>query len=530
MRRLAASGLVIGACLLALVLSGASNETKKGLHFKIQFDNAFGLAEGGDLKIAGVRAGKTPSFDITGGPRPKAVVDAEITQPGMADLRKDASCDIRPQSFIGEYYVDCKPGSSKQKLQSGDTIGVKHTTSTIPADLVADILRLPYRERFRLIISELGAGLAGRPQDLSAVLRRADPGLRETTKTLAILGRQTATIERFIGNSDTVLAALAHRKTEVSRFVHEARNTAEITATRRNELARTFNRLPAFLSELRPYMSRLGDLTEAQTPLLRDLRGASGDLDTFLRRLGPFSEAARPALQRLGRASEVGTRAVKLTNKDVVELRRLAQIVPGLAKPLRQFLTSLDDRTRAVEPDPRAAATGPPAGDKTHIPSGTKGGFTGMEGLWDYFYWQALSTNPLDKSGHVLRLTALVNQCSPYQVKRTGQEALIDSCNQWLGPYQPGINAPDPTEIPGEAGGASKARTPRLTRPARLERKRAAAPPRGTPTTPAPSSGRRAPALPQAVQKLLDPVTGPRPAPRTPPRVDVPLLDYLLSP
>src|SRR4051812_19213987 len=415
MRRLAASGLVLGACLLAFVLAGASSTTPKGMKFKIQFNNAFGLTEGGDLKIAGVRAGKTSKFDITKGPRPKAIVDAEITLPGMTDLREDATCEIRPQSFIGEYYVDCKPGNSKKKLKDGATVGTTHTTSTIPADLVADILRMPYRQRLRLIIAELGAGLAGRPQDLSAALRAAHPGLRETTKTLRILGAQTATIERFIGNSDTVLAALAHRKTEVSRFVHEARNTAEITATRRNELARTFNRLPSFLAELRPYMSRLGDLTVAQTPLLRDLRAASGDLNGFLRRLGPFSAAARPALLRLGRASAVGSRAVRLTRKDVAELRRLARGTPGLAKPLRQFLTSLDDRSRAVEPDPRAPATGPPAGDPTHIPSGSSGGFTGMEALWDYFYWQALSTHPLDNSRPGLRLPAPANPGSTYQ-------------------------------------------------------------------------------------------------------------------
>jgi hypothetical protein len=107
-----------------------------------------------------------------------------------------------------------------------------------------------------------------------------------------------------------------------------------------------------------------------------------------------------------------------------------------------------------VEPDARAAATDPPAPDKTHIASG-KGGFTGMEAIWDYFYWQALSTNALDKTGHVLRLTAIVNQCSAYQVKRQGNEALFDDCNQWLGPYQPGLNAPDPTKTSGKAATAS---------------------------------------------------------------------------
>lgn len=526
MRRIVTIALVLGACGLAFVLAGATSTAPSGKKFKIEFDNAFGLAKGGDLKIAGVRAGKTSGFDITKGPRPKAIVDAEISEPGMADLRADASCDIRPQSFIGEYFVDCVPGNSKKKLPAGATIPVSRTTSTIPADLVVDIMRMPYRQAFRLIIEELGAGLAGRPQDLNAVLHRAVPGLRETTKTLRILGAQTSTIERFISNSDTVLAALARRKTDVSRFVHEARRTAEITASRRNELAATFNRLPAFLGELRPYMSRLGDLTSASTPTLRNLRAASGDLDTFLKRLGPFSVAGQPALTRLGKASAVGSQAVKLTAKDVAELRRLARITPALAKPLRQFLTSIDDRRRAVEPDPRAKATGPPAPDPTHIPSGSQGGFTGMEALWDYFYWQALSTNALDNTGHVLRLTALVNECSAYQVTRKGNGPLFDNCNQWLGPYQPGITAPDPTQIPGESSASSKSRGPRLTSPTSLRRQapRAQAPRKKLPRLPATS-------LPAPLRKLLGPVTVPKraPAPRSA-SIDVPLLNYLLSP
>ena len=59
-------------------------------------------------------------------------------------------------------------------------------------------MRRPYRERFRLIISELGAGLAGRPEDLNEVIRRAHPALRETTETLAVLRRQNTMIRDFI--------------------------------------------------------------------------------------------------------------------------------------------------------------------------------------------------------------------------------------------------------------------------------------------------------------------------------------------
>ena len=80
---------------------------------------------------------------------------------------------------------------------------MEQTGSTIPIDLVQNVMRRPYRERFRLILSELGTGLAGRPEDLDDVLRRAHPGLRETSKVLQILGDQNKTIKDFISDADT---------------------------------------------------------------------------------------------------------------------------------------------------------------------------------------------------------------------------------------------------------------------------------------------------------------------------------------
>jgi hypothetical protein len=402
---------------------------------------------------------------------------------------------------------------------------------------VNNVLRRPYRDRLRLIVNELGAGLAGRPQDLNEVIRRAHPGLRETSNTLRILGRQTDTIERFVSDARTVVGALERRKEDVTRFVREAGRTAEISASRRAELAQTFNRLPGFLGELQPYMGRLGELADAQVPVLNNLRSASGDLDTFLTRVRPFAEAGRPALNELGDASEVGRRAVEKTTPHVEELRKLAKDAPGLAKPLRQLLETSDDRRRAAQNDPRAAASGPPAGDKTHIPAGGRGGFTAMEAIWNYFFWQALSTNALDNVGHVLRLSVLVNECSAYSVKPTTE--LAAECNQWLGPYQPGVTDPDPTRRPLRASASSAAG--RRTADRRTGAGTGGGRPGGAPA---------APGLPPSVQDLLDGVLGgpppaANPAPPTPqppaaPQVPAPpakpgrpldgLLDYLLGP
>ena len=444
-RALLVAAVLLGALAVALALGATAGDGAEGKSYEIYFDNASGLADGGDFKVAGVRAGSTgqPRVVRRGG-RPLAVVEARITEPGFGELREDARCEITPQSFIGEYYVDCQPGVSDRRLPDGGVVAVERTTSPIALDLLNNMLRRPYRDRLRLIVNELGAGLAGRPDDLSEVLRRAHPGLRETSQTLRILGRQTRGIRRLVTDAETVVGALARRRTDVSRFVREAGRTASVAAGRRAELARAFNRLPGFLAELDPYMVRLGEVAVAQQPLLRDLGASADELDTLLTRLPPFAEAGGPALAALGEASVVGRRAVRAGDEDIEELRRLASEVPGLAKPLRQFLQTIDDRRRAVEQDPRAAATDPPAPDKTHIGSG-RGGFTGMEAIWNYFYWQALSTNALDDVGHVLRIGLFLNACSEYFVTREGHEETFDECNQWLGPYQPGVNAPDPT-------------------------------------------------------------------------------------
>src|SRR5436309_9945117 len=270
----------LAVAIAVVVTTGSSNGTSGGAKtFKMAFDNAFGVTQGGDLRMGGVKAGKTTGFTISNGPecqdtstkgikRTCAIVTAQITTQGFQSIRANAHCDIRQQSLIGEYYVDCQPGNSPHLLKSGATLSAKQTTSTIPADLVGDVMRLPYRDRLRLIIAELGTGLAGRPQDIPELLHKAHPGLRETDKVLRILAGQDTIIKNFISNSNTVVRQLDVNKADLQAWIKEAGTTAQISATRRGAIAAGFQRLPTFLDELRTNMSRLGELTDAQTPLL----------------------------------------------------------------------------------------------------------------------------------------------------------------------------------------------------------------------------------------------------------------------
>jgi ABC-type transporter Mla subunit MlaD len=459
-RRLATAAAVVVALVLgALALTGADGGGGDTREVRMVFDNAFGLVEGGDFRIGGVRAGQTTGFEVLSsksGP-PKAIVKATIDRSGpAAELRRDASCTIRPQSLVGEYFVDCQPGSSRERLTDKDVVPLRQTEGTIPQDLVNDVLRRPTRERLRLFVASLGTGLAGRPEDIQAVLRRSFPGLRETRKTLRILGDQNQTIKQFITDADTVVTRLEARRSDVTDFIRESRGAAETGASRRAELRDGVRRLPGFLAELKPTMAELSNLARQGTPLAGDLQQSAPAATTLLQRLGPFARSARPALRGLGEAAVPATQGLRESGGELAALRELARQAPGTVKPLRQTLQSLDDRRRAVDNDPRAALTAPPSPDPTSNASGR--GFTGFESLVNYFFWQTMTTNGFDAIGHQLRVGATVSKCSPYRnepPRNAADEQLFRDCNSWLGPHQPGINAPDPS-VPGSA--AAKAR------------------------------------------------------------------------
>jgi ABC-type transporter Mla subunit MlaD len=528
--------LLLGAAAAAVMLSAASNE-RPPRRLQMVFDNAFGLVAGGDLKVGGVRAGQTTGFKLTRGEPPKAIVEGEISEPGLDDFRSDATCEIKPQSLIGEYYVDCQPGRSAKPLP-GNRVPVEQTSSGIPLDLVNDILRRPYRERFRLLLSELGAGLAGRPQDISDVVHRAHPGLRETSRVLRILGRQNGAIKGFIGDADTIVTQLEKRKADVARFVTEAGQTAEISATRRPQLRRSLAKLPGFLDQLRPTMLRLGQLADQQQPLLTKLERAAPDLDTFLTTLRPFARDSRPALRSLGSAATVGSRAVRQGRQEVAELRRLAADAPPTAKPLRQFLQSFDDRRRAFVDDPHAKATAPPAPDPTAIPASGKGGFTGLEALANYLFWQTLSINHFDTVSHALAVSGVVNDCVNYQTGPVddSNRDLFERCNQWLGPYQPGVNAPDPTKGARTSSGGRL--RPGRTRAKRIGERREPGQPEAGPLPGQRDISKPHPVLPPQLLELLKPPKAPAaklpglqgaPGERGGEPPD-PLLDFLFAP
>ncbi len=87
MRRLAAIATILVASIGAVVLTGADGDGAKGKKYVIEFDNAFGLVEDGEVRIGGVSAGKITDFDLTDTDRRLVAVTVEVTGDGFDELR-----------------------------------------------------------------------------------------------------------------------------------------------------------------------------------------------------------------------------------------------------------------------------------------------------------------------------------------------------------------------------------------------------------------------------------------------------------
>src|SRR5262249_15008294 len=247
----------------------------------------FGLVNGSELRVAGVKAGTITGLDIT--PQKTAMVTVE-EDGSFPPFKADASCSSEPQSLIAEYFLDCQPGSAPQELTA--PIPAARNRTTVQPDLAQNTLREPFRQRLALLINEFGTALDANSENLNAAIRAGSPALTQLKQVLNILGRQNSTIAELNTNADAIFQQLADRRQDVVNFIDNAGRTAAISAERSHDLSRNFARLDDFVAELRPTMFQLGQAATYSTPLLADLHAAAPGLNKLGKNLPNFNTGA----------------------------------------------------------------------------------------------------------------------------------------------------------------------------------------------------------------------------------------------
>jgi ABC-type transporter Mla subunit MlaD len=420
-KALIAIAAVAAVVIVVLLVSGSGSDN--AYRVRAIFDNASFMVQGEQVRVAGATVGEIESVDVTmpgevdsygktGEPEAipgKAVLVMKIEDPGFQDFRRDASCLIRPQSLIGEKFVDCQPtvprGPAQQpapalrKIPDGQPgagqylLPLQNNSTSVDPDLVNNIQRLPYSQRFRIILNEFGAGLAGRGSDIEEAVKRANPVLRDADKLFAILSRQRDELRDLASNSQEILGPLARERAHFAGFFTNAGATAEASAERGADLEASLQKLPAFMREFRSTLRSLQTFSEAGTPVFSELGRAAPSLTSATRALAPFSAASTVSLKALGAAGEEAGPELRAALPVVSKATELAQTGVGTTTELAKFLTSVK-RTK------------------------------GFDYLLDTIYSGAGAVNEFDQYGHFIRSLIAIVDCTEYQLfSRSGCNA-----------------------------------------------------------------------------------------------------------
>jgi phospholipid/cholesterol/gamma-HCH transport system substrate-binding protein len=401
-RRLAAGiagAAGFAALVLVVVLATAAGGSNGGYTVRAIFDDAGNLIPGENVKIDGVKVGTVST--VTPTPAAKAAVVMSIENPGFQDFRDDASCEIRPQSLIGEKYVDCLPTQVRVegaplppplgKIRGGQEgagqylLPVQNTSSPVDVDLLGDIQRLPERERFTLILNELGAGLAGRGSDLNEVVKRANPALRELDRVLEILANENHVLAKLAVDSDQALAPLAKVRGRVADFITQANTVSQAGAATRGSLARNLALFPPFLEQLGPALERVQRFAEQTTPTFTDLKVAAPGIDKIFTSLPAFSSSTEKFFENLGQTAKVSGPALN-------GVRPLLKRLETLGKAAVPFTNNFAGLFESLQ------KTG------------------GLERIMDFIFLGTGAANGYDSLGHFLRAEGVGNLCLAYNI------------------------------------------------------------------------------------------------------------------
>lgn len=419
LKRILKIAIVILLIVAVVLVIRSCNDDSDAYEVRAVFDNGAFVVPGIDVRVAGANVGSVSSVDIS---RPgeetgsdvagKAIVVMKITDKGFQDWKDDASCIIRPQSLIGEKFLDCQvsaprpvgsdPPPSLAKIPDGEPgagqylLPVENNATSVDLDLINNIYRLPYAQRFRIILNELGAGLATRGEDLRDVVERANPALMQVNKVLAILSSENKRLAQLAQDGEKNMSALAKKKQNMVSFFRNGAYTAAATAERGEDLQQNLKNLPETLRQLRADFNAVGKFADNAIPVFTYLKPAAADISEVQTKLGPFADAGRISISSLGRATRTAGPDLVASQPIIKKLGDLSRRAYSPSANLSFFLKTLD-----------------------------QGG--GFNNLMRLIYNTSSLLNGYDQYGHYQRTNLIVTGCTTYADRTLG-----DCSGQWI--------------------------------------------------------------------------------------------------
>jgi phospholipid/cholesterol/gamma-HCH transport system substrate-binding protein len=240
--------VLVGAGAAALVIPHLSGT---GAHeLQITFPSADGLVPGSDALESGAKVGTVssvePNQDNT------ALVTVQISDDHWP-LHAGLNVDIRPKSLLGEKYVDLHDGPQ--------TAAVYNAKGPFPAPSTADPVELdqfinsldpPTRTAIRVLLDDLGAGVAAQGHDLNTAIATGKQNLANLAVTGKTLNNRDPDLDQILVGLDGVLGKIttSDQLNQMSQLITNGQTTLNAIESVQQSFSRQFTDADLALTDL----------------------------------------------------------------------------------------------------------------------------------------------------------------------------------------------------------------------------------------------------------------------------------------
>jgi len=290
---LTAAGL---ACLAVLAvqigqLGGAAGAFADTYPVAARFDDATGVTEGDEIRLAGVRIGKVAGVSVERG---EAVVEMNIDE--SYRIPDGSRFELSWKNLLGQRYVQVVPPAGATPdgpaVEEGAVLTTARTRSAADLSMLLNnteplVAQLDV-PRLNKVMATLATAVTGREAALGA-------GIDDARTLLGELNTRRDAIDRSLTNLDTLISGIAERDADVERFLTSFATTAETLAANAGQLGGTVEQLDVLVDVAEQVLSATsGDLDAVidQSVQVLDALAANADaLEEGVRTL-PWATAA----------------------------------------------------------------------------------------------------------------------------------------------------------------------------------------------------------------------------------------------
>lgn len=287
--------------------------TGYGYTLNATFSNGVNISVNSPIRIAGVDVGKVIEVGRDGD---NTEIRFTVEDSGRP-IHDDAIAQIRPRIFLeGNFYVDLDPGSpSAPEFDSGSTIPVSRTSTSVQLDEIFTALQSPVRADLSRLLGSYGQALTHEPtaaedvdqqpevrgktgaEGLNGALKYGgDAGRYSAQVTNAFLGTSPGDLSRMVAGAGRAFGAFARREADLQGLIVNFDTFTGALAAQSTNLATTIERLAPTLGIGRRSLVSLNRSLPPLRAWAIEFTPAVAELPALIAAGEPWLAQARPLL------------------------------------------------------------------------------------------------------------------------------------------------------------------------------------------------------------------------------------------